>query len=139
MHQGAFCMENCYEVYEGTSCVGKVQLLRQGLYYRLICRCSIQSDSIYRLYVHKSGVQENLGVLIPDEDGIYLERNIPVKRIGDGSFRFSVSSGRDKAAEKFIPIQPEEPFAYIDRLKTAFLKTENGKVGIIIQEKPETV
>ena len=84
-------MENCYEVYEGTSCVGKVQLLRQGLYYRLICRCSIQSDSIYRLYIHKSGVQENLGVLIPDEDGISLDRNIPVKRIGDGSFRFSVS------------------------------------------------
>ena len=139
MHQGAFCLESFYEVYEGTQQIGKVQVLRQGLYYRLICRCNVQSDQIYRLYLHNAGAREKLGVLIPDGDGMFLDKKIPVKRIGEGEFRFSVSTDQSAAVGTFIPIQPEEPFAYIDRLKTAFLKTENGKVGIVTEEKPETV
>ena len=34
---------------------------------------------------------------------------------------------------KFIPIYPEEPFAYITRLKTAFLVRQNGQVGMIVE------
>lgn len=35
---------------------------------------------------------------------------------------------------KFVPIAPEEPFAYIAKLKDAFLATQNGQTGVMIPE-----
>ena len=132
-------MESCYEVFFGKEVAGKVQLLRQGLYYRVICRCHIPGDQVYRLYVVQGGQRENLGVVVPDGDGFLLDKKIPVKRIGDEIPRFILSSGGSPLPGKFIPICPEEPFLYIDRLKTAFLESEHGKVGIRTDEHPEAV
>lgn len=132
-------MENCYEVYFGSELAGKVQLLRQGLYYRVICRCRILGDQVYRLYAVQGDRRENLGVLVPESDAFFLDKKIPVKRIGDETPRFFVSSGNACPRGKFIPISPEEPFLYIDRLKNAFLQSEHGKIGIRTEEKPEAV
>lgn len=132
-------MENCYEVYFGSELAGKVQLLRQGLYYRVICRCRISGDQVYRLYAVLKDKRENLGVLVPEGDSFFLDKKIPVKRIGEGIPRFSVSSGEVSQRGKFVPICPEEPFLYIDRLKNAFLQSEHGKIGIRTEEKPEAV
>ena len=35
---------------------------------------------------------------------------------------------------KFIPISPEEPFAYIERLKKSYLVRKGEQVGIEIPE-----
>ena len=35
---------------------------------------------------------------------------------------------------KFIPIKPEEPFAYIERLKDAYLVQREERIGICIKE-----
>lgn len=132
-------MESCYEVYFGSEPAGKVQLLRQGLYYRIICRCQIPGDQVYRLYAVQGDRRENLGVLVPEGDAFLLDKKIPAKRIGDKTTRFMVSSGNTCPKVKFIPISPEEPFLYIDRLKNAFLQSEHGKIGIRTEEKPEAV
>jgi hypothetical protein len=39
-----------------------------------------------------------------------------------------------KSEGKFIPIYPEEPFAYISRLQNAFLEIRNGQAGVVIGE-----
>ena len=132
-------MEGNYEVLYGKEAVGKVQLLRQGLYCRIICRCRLSGDQVCRLYAVSDGRQENLGVLVPDGDGFLLDRKIPAKRIGEGTLRFVLSSGGGLPAGTFVPITPEEPFAYIERLKDAFLQSEHGKIGIRIKESPEAV
>lgn len=139
MCQGGFHMEEQYEVYLASKSAGKVQLIRQGLYCRVICRCQFSAEGVYRLYVQRDNGQENLGVVVPDGDGFYLDRKIPVKRIGEGPLRFVLSSGMPLASGTFYPISPEEPFLYIDRLKNAFLDSENGKIGIRIKESPEAV
>ena len=139
MLQGAFCLEGYYEVYLGNHAAGKVQILRQGLYCRVICRCRIDSDQVYRLYAVSEDSRENLGVVVPEGDGFLLDRKIPVKRLGNGKLRFVLSCGVGGLPGKFVPISPEEPFFYIDRLKTAFLQSERGKVGIRIEENPEAV
>lgn len=132
-------MEGIYEVQDGNTAVGKVQLIRQGLYYRVICRCHLSDDLVRRLYaVHDSG-RENLGVLVPEEDGIVLDRKIPVKRLHGNAMRFMLSTGGNKTEGKLVAVCPEEPFQYIDRLQNAFLETENGKVSIRLAETPETV
>ena len=132
-------MEEQYEAFLGNRPVGKVQLTRQGLYFRVVCRCMLPSDGVYRLYAMGDGRRENLGVVVPDGEGFLLDKRIPAKRIGSGHPQFILSSGTPSPSGTFFPISPEEPFLYIDRLKHAFLESENGKVGIRIKECPETV
>ena len=139
MLQGVFLLEGCYEVFFGNRVAGKVQVMRQGLYYHLICRCRIPSDQVYRLYGIGGSIRENLGVLVPEGDSFLLDKKIPTKRLEGELLRFEVSSGQSIRSGEFIPICPEEPFLYIDRLKTAFLQTEHGKVGIRIEKSPEAV
>ena len=132
-------MEECYEVYLENRPVGKVQLSRQGLYCRVICRCQLPDCHVYRLYIISHDKKENLGVVVPEGDGFLLDKKIPLKRLGADDLRFVLSSGLDSHSGKFVPICPEEPFLYIDRLKNAFLESENGKLGIRIQKHPEVV
>ena len=139
MLQGVFSLEACHEVLLGNRAVGKVRILHQGLYYHLTCHCQIPSDQIYLLYAVSNSTRENLGVLVPEGDGFLLDKKIPAKRLGGETLRFEVSSGHSTRSGEFIPICPEEPFLYIDRLKTAFLQTEHGKVGIRIEKSPEAV
>lgn len=130
-------MEGCYEVYFGNQSAGKVQLIRQGLYYRVICRCRVPGDQVFRLYAVQGNRRENLGVVIPDGDGFSLDKKIPAKNLIEEKIRFILSSAEKVPAGRFEPISPEEPFLYIDRLKTAFLLSEHGKIGIRITENPE--
>ena len=135
LHPGGVFLEGIYEVHLGGNTVGKVQLIRQGLYYKVRCRCYIEGDLVYRLYAVSTKARENLGVLVPDGDGFSLDKRIPVKRVGEDTTEFVLSAGAGCTQGTFVPICPEEPFRYIERLKDAFLETQNGHVGIRIQQK----
>lgn len=127
-------MEGNYEVFFGKDKAGKVQVLRQGLYYRFICRCRLTGDVVCRLTVKCGDKQENLGVVVPMGDGFGLDKKIPVKHIGEGEMEFFLAPRHDQVMGKFVPIYPEEPFAYIERLKDAFLARQNGQAGAVIRE-----
>ena len=126
-------MEGNYEVCFGKDPVGKVQVLRQGLYYRFICRCKLSGDVVCRLAVRCGEKQENLGVVVPIGDGFGLDKKVPVKHLGEGQMEFFLAPRHDQVMGKFIPIRPEEPFAYIARLKDAFLARQNGQAGVVIK------
>lgn len=126
-------MEGNYEVTFGGKAVGKVQVLRQGLYYRFLCRCHLSGDVICRLWVYCGDKSENLGVVVPMGDGFGLDKKIPVKRLGEGSMEFSLGPKHEQRGT-FVPIYPEEPFAYIERLKDSFLVQKNAQVGIMIPD-----
>lgn len=111
-------------------------MLRQGLYYRFLCRCKLTGDVVCRLSVVCGEKRENLGVVTPVDGGFGLDTKVPVKRLGEGSPEFFLLPKHDCAAGKFVPIYPEEPFAYIEKLKDAFLAQKNGQAGIVI--KPGT-
>ncbi len=131
-------MDGFFEVYQGNRIAGKVQLIPQGLYVRVICRCRIEGGQVYRLFAVSGDHRENLGVPVPEGDGFLLDKRIPAKRLAEG-VRFLLSAGAGELNGKFVPICPEEPFLYIDRLKTAFLESEQGKIGIRIQQHPEAI
>ena len=131
-------MEGEFEVRQGKQRVGKVQVIPQGLYVRIICRCHIQGDQVRRLYAQTEDGRESLGVLVPEADGFFLDRRIPAKRLGE-NVSFLISAGGGKLEGIFVPISPQEPFAYIDRLKDAFLETRQGSIGIRIGKHPEAL
>ncbi len=125
-------LEEAYPVFFGHENVGKVQVLRQGLYYRFRCRCRMTGDVVCRLTVVCGDKRENLGVVVPDGDGFSLDKKYPVKHVGEGEMAFFLVPRHDQVQGKFVPIYPEEPFAYIARLKDGFLAHQNGQVGVVL-------
>ena len=123
-----------YGVYFGKEQVGKVQVQRQGLYYRFTCRCRISGDVMCRLWVSSGDKRENLGLVVPMDGGFGLNTSLPVKRLGEGELTFTLLPKHDAPTGKFVPISPEEPFAYIERLKEAYLVRKGEQVGIELPE-----
>lgn len=126
-------MNQQYEVCIGGQTVGKVQVLRQGLYYRFISRCNLNGGIPYRMMVRCNGKLENLGVLVPMGNCFGLDTKIAVKHLGEGTMEFSVVPKQKSAGRQFVPISPEEPFAYISRLKESFFAINHGQTGVLIK------
>lgn len=126
-------MEGYYEIRYGNKQVGKVQVLRQGLYYRFIARCRLSGDMLCRLQVTCADTQENLGVVIPMDGGFGLDTKLPIKRLGTGMPEFRLVTKQGASDRTFCPIYPEEPFAYISKLKDAFLIRKEGQIGVMIK------
>ena len=128
-------MEGNYELCIGKNAVGKVQVLRQGLYYRFICFCKLSGDVVYRLKVRCDDATENVGILVRNGDAFSLDKKVPVSHLGEGKMEFLLMPKSDTVGGTFIPIRPEEPFAYIARLQNAFYAQQNGQSCIVLKEK----
>lgn len=129
----ALTLEGSYHVYFGDKPCGKVQVLRQGLYYLFVCRCQLTGGVVCRLQVVFSEGEQNLGVLTPMDDGFGLRTKLPVKRFSGSPLRFCICAKTDALSGSFTPIYPEEPFSYLEKLKTAYLVKRNGQLGVIIK------
>ncbi len=130
--KGAFAFEGNYPVYFGKQAVGKVQVLRQGLYYRCCCRCQCCCRILCRLVVRWGEGTESLGIVVPMDQGFGLDTRLPVKRFGLGEPEFILTPKLEKALQ-FHPIYPDEPFAYIARLKEGYLTYKEGQAGIVLE------
>ena len=132
--RGCFYLEGNYAVYFGSEQVGKVNVLRQGLYYRFCCRCRLKGEMLCRLRVRCGEKQENLGVLVPVDGGFGLDTRLPVKYLGKGKPEFVLVPKHERTGETFVPVYPEEPFAYLSSLKVAYLARKDGIVGILLRD-----
>lgn len=127
-------MEGNYEVKFGAQTVGKVQVIRQGLYFRFLCWCIVPKDVVLKLVLRSGGICKSIGVLIPTGDGFSLDKKYPVKMFEAGKVEFYLVQRHDTVNGKFVPIYPEEPFAYITKLKNGFLATKNGQIGVMLKD-----
>ncbi len=81
-------MEGNYPVFYQGQPVGKVQVLRKGLYYSFHCRCRMESGVVCRLITKWADGWENLGIPVPEGDGLELNRKLPAKRLGEEQLEF---------------------------------------------------
>lgn len=127
-------MIGTYEICRGTEVVGTARVDKQGLYYRFSCRCHISGQGMRRIVVTCGETREDLGICVP-VDGVFgLEKKIPCKRLGEGIPEFSLLPKYPGTQGKFVPVYPDEPFAYMTRLKDAYLEVRDGQPGIVITE-----
>ena len=127
-------MVGTFEIMQGSSPIGKVTVERQGLYYRIVCRCSLTGEVMHHLVVSSGEKREDLGTLVPFDGAFGLEKRVPVKRLGDGEPEFHLLPKHSIPKGKFVPVYPEEPFSYMSRLKDAYLEARDGQVGLMIPE-----
>ena len=130
-------MEGIYSLDFGGQTVGRVEVTKEGLYYRFRCSCRITGDVVCKAVVVWGNVRESLGILVPTGTEFTLDRRMPVRHFPEGVPKFSVMPSRPDGKEQFIPIRPEEPFDYIEKLKHAYLVRQNGILGIVIRESAE--
>lgn len=123
-----------YEIMLGDKSVGKAGVSREGLYYRIRCRCTLNGDRLCRVLARCADREESLGILVPQDGSFCLETRIPVKKIGVGKLSFSLVPKHRSMEGIFVPLCPEEPFRYISQLKDAYLERRNGNVGILIRK-----
>ena len=76
----------------------------------------------------------DLGVCVPVDGGFGVERSVPCKKVGEGVPEFQLVPKHERMGGRFVPVYPEEPFAYLSRLKDSFLSVRNGVPGIVIAE-----
>lgn len=125
-----------YDLFLGEQAVGKVQVAREGLYYRFLARCTLTGAVVCRGVVICGEVQENLGVFVPVSPGEFgFDTRLPVKRFHDGKPKFLALPRHEDVKGNFIPISPEEPFRYLHRLRDSYMAVCNGQAGIVIREQ----
>ena len=116
-------MEGKFEVtYRGQS-VGTVEVKREGLYCRILCRCRMVNGDIHRLYADG----EKIGVLVPDRGELVLETKVAAKRLREGC-TFSMGEG----SHEFVPIRPGEIFGCLDKVRLAKLAFREGEPGLFL-------
>ena len=125
-----------YGISFGEKIVGRAQVERQGLYYHVTCLCGLSGEVMYRLEVSCGEKRADLGILVPMEQGFGLDTRFPVSRVGEGTLVFRLLPRHDQLQGRmFVPIKPEEPFRYLERLKDAFLEIQEGKKGASLPQK----
>jgi len=118
-----------YEIGQGT---GYVTVTREGLYYRFSCRCHLTGDVMHHLVVETESGNADLGVCVPMEGQFGTEKRIACKLLGENP-KFYLLPKHEQMTGRFVPVYPEEPFAYMTRLKDAFLAERSGQLGIVIR------
>ena len=125
-------MVGSYEIYQGDKVIGQARVEREGLYYRIRCRCHPEGNEICRITLRCGGLSENIGVCVPMDGAFGLEKKLPCKRLVSGKPEFFIREPKPKGT--FAPVYPEEPFAYMTRLKDAYLARREDQLGIYIPE-----
>ena len=87
-----------------------------------------------RVMVACGGKKVDLGICVPMDDCFGLDKKVACKQLGEGKPEFFLTPRPQRSGGKFVPVYPEEPFAYMNRLKGAFLEIRNGQMGIVIGE-----
>ena len=125
-------MDGLYDIFHGSEKIGKAEVKREGLYYRFRCVCNLTGEVMYRITVSCGEDTENLGILMPSGDSFYLEKRLPVSHFDGNAPTFRAVPKHPQVTGAWMPIAPEKPFEYIDRLENAVAEQRNGEMGILI-------
>lgn len=126
-------MDGVYPICYMGRTVGKATVVQEGLYYCFTCKCRTMGEGIFRILIRCGDKESYLGILIPEGDGCVLSTRLSVRKIGCGEPTFQLVGKHEESDELFVPIRPEEPFAYLEKLKNAYLQIREGQMGAVIK------
>ena len=124
-------MEGTYPVSLNGERIGAVVLQRQGLYYRLNCRCNGVHKDMMQLMIQAKNTVKDIGLLIPNGNMLEIRTTIPVKRIGDNTPTFFLHS-RQGSTCQFYSVDPQTPFSHLAELDRAVFAIRNDQIGVEI-------
>lgn len=133
---GGIFLEGIWNVTYAGHSAGTCKITRSGLYYKFSCHCKRVTEQVCRLKLECSGEQVDLGIVLPQEDYLLLERQIAVKNIPHGKpvFTLLVNGKTVPEGEQFIPVFEDQPICCLRQLSSARFALRDGIHGIIIKK-----
>lgn len=128
-------MEISNDILLGNEVIGTVTFRKVGLYYHFRCSCNLTGEVVFKIIATCENKNVSLGVCVPKDRVFGLEKKVPVKQLGEGAMTFRAVPNRPDTSTAFVPIKPEEPFAYIERLQNSHLKRHGDTIGVILSEE----
>ena len=113
--------DSMYDVVLGSESIGTAEVMKQGLYYCIRCRCRLSGEVVYKVTVKCGDNTEDLGILVPENGAFVLTARVPVKRLADGQLLFRAVPRHVEPDGMFVPVSADEPFQYLNRLENAFM------------------
>ena len=118
-----------YDIFADTQVVGQAEVIKEGLYYRFTCKCTLPDGEIYRIVVNDGNNARDLGICVPTGERFGLVCRVPVKYLPGSDLRFALMPKYSYAT--VASVATNEPFAALDRLDSAHLQVTEGKVEIV--------
>ena len=125
-------MEKTCPILLGGQTVGQASVIQEGLYLHISCACRFSGEMLYKITLTSGDYTEELGIPVPSEGRFRLRTSRPAKRFEGNELVFCASPKHNPLTGRFVPLKPEEPFAYITQLQNAFLEVRGGQVGLVI-------
>lgn len=123
-----------YDIYAGTQVVGRAEVIKEGLYYRFSCKCTLPDEGVYRIMVSDGNNTKDLGICVPTGEWFCLVSRVPIKYLSGDKLEFALVP-KDRQ-ELVVPVVTDEPFEDLDKLESAYLQQTDGKSKIIIDPIP---
>lgn len=127
-------MDGTWNVYFEDRAVGTCTLRREGLYIRIVCSCDRVVNGICRLMMQCSDGSADLGILIPVDSGLGLDRKLSSKALPQGEPRFTVRITDKQRIEIFVPVKDGESFDCLAGLAAARFGKQGGEAGVFIKK-----
>lgn len=124
-------MQSVNDIYLNCDVVGTAEATKEGLYYVIRCVFHPAKQGIFRVKMHGAVGEIDLGVGIPSDNGFEVRKKLPVKRITEEDYRFTVYSANEDTEYDYIPLKPNHAFPGIQRLRNGKFRVRDGEPGII--------
>ncbi len=111
-----------------------MECTQEGLYLRFRGQCKPEGNTPLRVRVRWENGENDLGILVPEGREFVLSTRIARKNCGDGTPTFHAIPNHRSSEKPFVAVYPEEPFAYLSRLREAYLLRKDGVNGISFRQ-----
>ncbi len=131
-------MEENYPVCMAGVPVGTARVVRRGLYYVFSCRCDLRRQALCELVLQAEKGETCLGILIPMDGRFGLETSRAVSSCNLGCHpSFLVRLREENLPGRFIPVEPDRPFAYFAQLADLRMAEHDGQLGVLLPPEKE--
>ena len=120
-----------YPIYYKDSITGKAQMIRQGMFYMLHCRCDLPADQTYTLQILTPKKTLDLGICFQTEKGIGLSVRLPAKELEQQNLQF-IAVDPSENNRKLLEINPDIPVESLEEMLTGRFIRKGEKAFIEI-------
>ena len=122
-------MDMSYRIYRDKRVVGNAELIPDGLYYQVHCRCKGEAGAVVRIVAWCDAGRENIGICLPNGDWMEIRTRIARKKLQNIKFFEAATSANDG---HWFPLAVGEPISCLNAVIRARLEERDGRSGLVI-------
>ncbi len=128
-------MEETVQIYSDDQAVGTAFLTRQGMYWRVQCRCCLPHGG-YRVRFCTDRGTTDLGLLCPQGDHFTLTARVSLHDFDPAQLR--IFAVQPNTRERIIVLDESRPIDCLPRLREARFCLRDGSACLVLPEKLRT-